>query len=241
MTSSTPEPLPPPLVEPVRLPDGRLLHVVRDDLVDGGTKRRALRYLFAAWPEEEFVYGGPAEGYAQVAGAYACADVGKRWTVFVAKRSHPHHLTREAAAAGAHVVQVPHGRLNVVRARAREYCHLTGAREIPFGVDTVEFRDRMAAEALRIPIVPEEVWCVAGSGALSRALQHAWPEARHHAVRIGAPPKPGRARVYEAPEAFPEDATKPPPWPSCPNYDAKAWRFLLDRASDGALFWNVAR
>jgi hypothetical protein len=31
-----------------------------------------------------------------------------------------------------------------------------------------------------------------------------------------------------------------PPFPSCDNYDAKAWRFIRAQASPGALFWNVA-
>ena len=29
-------------------------------------------------------------------------------------------------------------------------------------------------------------------------------------------------------------------FPSCGNYDAKAWRFITAQASPGALFWNVA-
>jgi hypothetical protein len=81
---------------------------------------------------------------------------------------------------------------------------------------------------------------VAGSGTLTRALQAAWPGARFHAVRVGKPPDVGRARLYEAPEPFERDASLPPPFPSCSNYDAKAWRFLAEHARPGALFWNVA-
>jgi hypothetical protein len=81
---------------------------------------------------------------------------------------------------------------------------------------------------------------VAGSGALSRALQEAWPSAAHRAVRIGFPPDPGEALLLEAPEPFDQPAELPPPFPSCANYDAKAWRFLAEQAAPGALFWNVA-
>ena len=31
-----------------------------------------------------------------------------------------------------------------------------------------------------------------------------------------------------------------PPFPSCSNYDATAWRFVKAYARQGALFWNVA-
>lgn len=214
--------------------------MVRDDELPGGSKRRALPALMALWPEEEFVFGGPAYGYAQVALAYSAQDAGKQATFFAAQRKDIHPLTAEAIAAGARIVQVPAGRLTVVQARAREYAASVGARFLPLGFDVPEFRDALAAIAAGLPIQPREVWCVAGSGALSRALQQAWPQAAHHAIRIGFPPDPGGAELLAAPEAFQEPAELPPPFPSCANYDAKAWRFLLERAQDGALFWNVA-
>ena len=227
--------LPAPVVE-----DRDGLLVVRDDLLPGGTKRRVLPSLMIEWPEEEFVYAGPASGFAQVAGAYAARDVGKRWTVFIAKRADLHPLTVEAVEAGANVVQVPYGRLNVVQSRARAYCAMTGARYLPLGFDLPEFITRMTAIAAALPVEPAEVWCVAGSGTLTRALQRAWPHAAHHAVRVGQPPAVAAARLHEAAEAFSDAARLPPPFPSCPNYDAKAWQFLERLASPGALFWNVA-
>jgi len=44
----------------------------------------------------------------------------------------------------------------------------------------------------------------------------------------------------KAPEKFEQDARLRPPFPSCSNFDAKAWRFVRQRAAPGALFWNVA-
>jgi hypothetical protein len=100
--------------------------------------------------------------------------------------------------------------------------------------------DALTDVARGLSIVPTEVWTVAGSGTLSRALQHAWPDATVHVVQIGARPKVGRAIVWQAPERFEHDAGLPPPFPSCSNYDAKAWRFIREHAQPGALFWNVA-
>lgn len=232
--------IPPPRVESVELHSRRTILVVRDDELPGGSKRRVLPALLAQWPEDEFVYGGPAYGYAQVALAHSAADVGKRATVFVAKRNHPHALSIEAARAGAHIVQVPHGRLSVVRARAREYSATVGARELPFGFDTDDFAGGLAAVAESLVLDPGEVWCVAGSGTLTRALQQAWPHADHHAVRIGARSRLGKATEWCAREEFEDPALEPPPFPSCPNYDAKAWAFVVAHAHDGAVFWNVA-
>ena len=81
---------------------------------------------------------------------------------------------------------------------------------------------------------------MAGSGALSRALEATWPNAKHNAIRIGFNPKLGNAKMFEAPESFDERAQFPPPYPSCANYDAKLWRFVSEYACSGALVWNVA-
>jgi hypothetical protein len=212
--------------------------VVRDDRHPGGTKARVLSVLFGA--AREYVYASPVQGYAQVALGYAAAAAGKRATVFCARRRVRHARTREAIAAGARIVEVDAGYLTVVRARARDYCAVSGATLLPFGLDTPVFLDALAALARRLPITPREVWTVAGSGVLTRALQQAWPTAAFIAVRIGAVPNVGRARLVTAPEPFERDAAVPPPFPSCGNYDAKAWRFIKAQASPGALFWNVA-
>jgi len=226
--------LPAPVLEEV---EGFL--VVRDDLVPGGTKRRVLEPLVAASPAREFVYASPAYGYAQVALAHACAAAGKRATVFVAQRKALHPRTAEAQAAGARLVEVPHGYLTHVQVRARASARVTGAELLPFGMDTPEFIEALAGIAKALPVEPREVWTVAGSGVLTRALQQAWPEAVFHAVRIGHTPDAGRATLWRAPERFEQAAKTRPPFPSSDNYDAKAWRFLRQWGRPGALFWNV--
>lgn len=212
--------------------------VVRDDGYPGGTKARVLSVLFDG--AREYVYASPAQGYAQVALAFAARRAGKRATVFTAQRKVWHARTLQAQAAGARIVPVPAGYLTVVQARARAYCQVTGAALLPFGLDAPGFLAALGDVARALPVIPREVWTVAGSGVLTRALQQAWPRAAFHAVRIGAAPHVGRATVHVAPERFEQDARLPPPFPSCSNYDAKAWRFIRAHASPGALFWNVA-
>ena len=76
----------------------------------------------------EVVYASPAEGGAQTALATVAAQLGKRATIFVAQRAQLHPRTLMAKRLGAQIVPVSPGYLNVVQARAREYCHQTGAR-----------------------------------------------------------------------------------------------------------------
>ena len=225
--------LPPPVIEEY----GGLL-VVRDDLLPGGTKRRVLGAMLSG--ADEFVYASPAYGYAQVALAYAAAAAGKQATIFTAKRRVLHPRTAEARTAGARIVLVSTGYLSNVQAKARAYADLVGACLLPFGFDTAAVAAALAELALSLGRAPREVWTVAGSGTLSRALQRAWPAAEFYAVQIGRPADIGRARLLVAPEPFEREARVRPPFPSCGNYDAKAWQFIVRQASPGALFWNVA-
>lgn len=212
--------------------------VVRDDECPGGTKARVAHLLFGR--ASEYVYVSPVYGYAQIALAHAAGQHDKRATIFCAKRKVMHPRTREAQEAGARIVQVPCGYMSVVRSHAQQYCAETGAAFVPFGFDTPAVQDAIADVARSLPITPAEVWSVAGSGMLTRALQRAWPDARFHVVRVGKEPEIGRARLYAARETFDQDARIRPPFPSCSNYDAKAWAYLQAFGKPGALFWNVA-
>ena len=218
--------------------------IVRDDLVLGGTKRRALDRLLAGPLAEhaEFIYASPAYGFAQIALAAACRQAGKKATIVVAGRKQRHPRTQLAADLGAELVEIGSGAyLTVIQKRARDLAAERGAYLVPFGMEDEIFVEAIADLARELPgDPPAEVWSVAGSGVLTRALQRAWPDATFHAVQIGkAVDDPGRARLWEAPEKFEADARQPPPFPSCSNYDAKAWQFMRKHAAPGALFWNV--
>lgn len=232
--------LPLPVVPRVEIREGLL--VVRDDETPGGTKHRALLRVLPQYPAEELVYASPAYGFAQIALALACRELGKQATIFTAKRTALHPCTRAAQAAGATIRQVPYGYLSHVQAAAKAYCTTAGACLLPFGLESEPMLEAVAAIAHQTAAPPAEVWCVAGSGLLARALRRAWPEAHLCVVVIGkAPALPtGRVTVYHAPEAFEDPARSLPPFPSCSHYDAKAWQFLRQYASPGALFWNVA-
>ena len=220
--------------------NGKSISVVRDDLLTGGTKEAALLSFIETMPERELVYAGPRQGYAQIALAAACKAIGKKATLFIAQSKIKHSRSLKAAELGAELHEVPCGYLTVVQARAREYCQQTGARMLPFGLACEEMVEAIAQRARMLSIEPSEVWSVAGSGTLQRGLQRAWPSAQFFAVQVGKPPDVGTAEIIVAAEKYEQDAAEPPPFPSCSNYDAKAWRHIVAKASNGALFWNVA-
>ena len=72
----------PPIVE---MHEG--IYVVRDDLLEGGSKTRFIQSLVRDFPGNEMVYGSsPATGYAQIALARVCSNFNKKCTLFMAKR-----------------------------------------------------------------------------------------------------------------------------------------------------------
>jgi hypothetical protein len=114
----------------------------------------------------------------------------------------------QAAKLGAKIVPIAPGYLSVVQARAREYCAQKGARLAPFGVDMSEAIKVIAAAARTCELEPDEVWCAASSGVLSRGLAAAWSK---------------------APASFSREACGRPPFPSDPHYESKAWELAIVR------------
>ena len=222
------------------------IQVVRDDLLNGGTKRRAFNYYVASLPNvEEFVYASPRQGYAQLSLAYACRDLGKKCTVTVPQGKR-YWLTDKAEDLGCNIIEVPMGFLVNIQAKAKKYCLDNEAHLIPFGGDHPIIIEAMTKTALSLGVTPTEVWTVMSSGVLSRGLQNAWPDAKIYGVQIGhntTDDEMGRAECYRSKYKFQQECKEPerPPFPSSLTYDSKAWSFIKQHASKDALFWNVGK
>lgn len=224
-------------LSPVYIEKTDNIFVARDDLLPGGTKRRAVEVFMD--DGDELVYASPAQGYAQVALAYGGQDFGKRITIFVAERKQLHPLTQQTKNLGAKIIQVPMGFLSNVTSKAKKYCQETGAVLLPFGLHDERFIDRLSSSMKSIDIQPSELWCVASSGTIAIAMQRTWPRLKMNCIQVGHLPIVSNSNLYKAPEKYEQPAKIKPPFPSCINYDAKAWRFVQQYAKDEALFWNV--
>lgn len=236
------DPLDPPIVE-----NHEGFQVVRDDLIGGGSKMRFADYLISSNREiEEWVYGSsPATGYAQISLSYLCRKYGKNAVIFMADRAvekrHPYQL--QAMEAGADMRWVPNGMLSVTEKRARDYVSDSplSRRLLPIGFDDPTVIASIIRVAQSMDVSPSEVWTVGSSGTLTRGLQLAWPNAEFHCVCVGHKGDYGRAKTYQCDIKFDKSVKEEnaPPFPSAPTYDAKAWEFMREYASPGALFWNV--
>lgn len=239
----------PRVVKSTQAPAPFIVKVVRDDLLPGGTKRRAVESFFRFNAAAEIVYGGVnIYGKAQEALAFAARDHGKKATLFVAKRKLKHAHTLSAIEAGATVIEVPNGMLTVTEKRARDYAEKEDFRAIfPCGFVHPEIIDEIARVASQIE-TPGRFWCVAASGCLARGLMKAWPDAVPLLVLTGKTldeelktlVAEHGGQFWVAPQKYNQKAKKLPPYPSLLEYDAKIWQFVLLHGEPGDLIWNVS-
>lgn len=234
------------------------IYVVREDLLEGGSKRRFIdRYVREEIEKgaEEFVFGGaPATGYAPMSLTLQAKHYGADATFFMAKRSldNLHEYQKKALEYGANIQWVNMGMLNVTLSRAKKYYEedTFKRRNFPLGledervIEDIETLAREIREEWKDKF--SEIWTVGSSGTLSRGLQKAFPELEVHVISVGhkmSEREIGRAKFYKSPYKFdkPIKPIEAPPFPSAPTYDAKAWPFLKEFAKPNALFWNVGK
>jgi hypothetical protein len=223
------------------------IRVLRDDLLEGGSKLRFLPFLTGDAPE--VVYGGPFCGGAAHAISVWAREAGRRASLFYAAREALHPRQLAARRNGARLVLVRPGYLAVVQARAKAYAAEAGALFLPLGFDVpaaiaplAEFAARVRRELGQ----PDQVWCCAGSGMLTRVIAGAFPDSEVRAVAVGLAsrhekqPFPPNVTVVPAGMPFGRAVRGAAPFPSCPNYDLKAWQRCVREARGRVLFWNVA-
>lgn len=235
---------------------GVSVNVVRDDMLEGGTKQRALIPYLARQTGTEFVYVSPDTGYAQLALTVAAYYTGKQATIFVAPPRAGKtrtRLTQQAADWGATVIEPANTYLmKDVRAAAEKYVEQhPAATMLPFGLQSAVLIEELACNiraALPADMVaPSRIWLVVGSGVILRALHQVWPDAEYHGVQVGKDIYPDvlvgiKYVAYKAPEQFWETSTGPlPPFPSVATYDAKLWPFVVREGRAGDLVWNVGK
>jgi hypothetical protein len=239
------------------------VHVVRDDLLPGGTKQRALgRYLSDALARgaTSFVYATPPPGFAQVALAYACGRLGVECVLFCEQADGElHEFSVLAQFYGATVH--PCATLEVAEKEAWDHRDATpGSRKLPLGFAEPcyvgHLRDAVAREWSHLTEdlgrEPARVWLPVGSATLGSVFADVLGDRvelhcvdvrildpHDHRIRALAA-RPG-VTMHRAVERFRDPCATHPPIPANTHYDAKLWPLIHANAADGDLWWNVAR
>lgn len=219
------------------------VNVLRDDLLKGGSKSVLMPHIVK--DNHEYVYASPVYGGFQIALSAYCKSVGKKATIFCAKRKDKHENTIKCMSYGANVIEIPYGYLTVVEKRARDYTLLHKAHKIVFGAKKQKYKD-ILANRMRDVIEkigePEEIWCAIGSGTLVDSILQATTKSIVNGVQVGAEYKDTHSRLvlHKYHRKFDKVSKQTPDFPSTANYDLKAWEYCLKyKKSNDAFFWNV--
>jgi len=221
-------------------------YVVREDLFEGGTKRRILtRYLENKYCNE-IVYASPRFGYGQLAVSMVGNDLGIKNTIFV-PNGEKSEVTQRCEELGSDIQLVKMGYQSVLEKRARDYVseNEVDRIKIPFGFDDELMVDSVCEVASSLNIEsPPQIWSSISSGVLSRGLQKAFPKSKVFGVQVGhktSDRERGRAILIESKYKFTQKCkiSERPPFPSNLYYDSKVWDVMKEQACEGSLFWNL--
>ena len=236
------------------------INVLRDDLLEAGTKQRAMIPYLANHKSTEFVYVSPFTGSAQITLSYASLITGKKVTVYMDKRRPRHPLTIKALSYGVlNLVEVPNGNFKKLNKMAQDYVNLVKKEKgedyitlFSLGFTNDEYINLLAKqikEALPQEMLdhpPDRFWVPTGSTAMVNALYKVLPNTHFFVVQTGKTVWDDqldltRTTVYRSEEFFYHHAKEQPPFPTTKAYDAKAWTFVKRFAKDGDYLINITR
>lgn len=237
------------------------LFVVRDDLLEGGTKQRAGLPFLSSFQEEgfdEFVYASPFSGYAQIALSICANKCQTKSTIFCQSDPLKGTMSHFTKIASKYSKVVLCKSLEEAENLAFEYClNKKSAFKIPLGFDHPLFVDFLKEDLniqwgiLRERFEIKKFWVPVGSGTLAKTFREILPDSiKMFCVDVRVLPESDRRLAFvrqmknveylTAAEMFCDPSVFLPPIPSNLFYDAKLWRFLNLMAGDKDLWWNVA-
>jgi hypothetical protein len=213
-------------------------YVVREDLIDVGTKARAGEFLIATCPSDTIVYVQPRCGFAGISLTKLCKMYGKKLVLFMPSSkeisNHQAWCIEHGCEYHFHrIAAMPN--LNLI---ASKWAKENNAFFVPLGLRHKLVTAMLVKVAYEL-CEPDCFWTAFSTGVLNRALQIAWPHAEANGVAVARnihDGEKGRAKIVGHYRSFSQDSLMSPPFPSASNYDAKVWEFT----EPGDLFWNVA-
>ncbi len=214
------------------------IKVVREDLLEVGSKARAGEALIANCDKKTIVYVQPRFGYAGVSLTKLCKMYNKKLVLFMpaCKKISEHQAYCIENGCDYHfyrIAAMPN--LNKI---AERYAKENDAFFIPLGLKHPLVTAMIIKTAIKIK-EPNSFWTAFSTGVLNRALQIAWPNSVANGLAVARniqDGEKGRANIIGHYQYFNQDSKIHPPFPSASNYDAKVWEYL----KPGDLFWNVA-
>lgn len=232
------------------------LHVIRDDIIFGGTKVRGCVDFFRYSDYDEFIYASPTNGLAQVALAQSAYLTRKKIVLFVKKNKYLTNQTKNALQFTDNVTIyfIENANMKILFQHALEYHqhHQKTSYLLRLGFSNKLYTTYLQKNInLSIPHSlkdnpPKRLWCVAGSATLLNVLYKVFPKTHFCVVQVGKTIwddqiEKDRTTLYISDENFYDNASIQPPFPTVKSYDAKLWTFVLQYGQPHDFIWNVGK
>lgn len=234
------------------------INVIRDDLLEAGTKQRAIIPYFKQHKSSEFIYVCPFTGGAQVTLGYGAKLTNKKITLFIKKIRPRHPLTKKAMKYNTvNLIEVENGTLKNMGKMAEEYYNEMVEKNgkdyielIKLGFDNKKY-SKIFTDQLKKSIPkslkdnpPKRLWVPTGSTTLLNCLYKVFPKTFFYVIQTGKTVWPDqiekrRTKVFITREPFYKKAKFQPPYPTTKSYDAKAWFFVKKFGKEGDYIWNI--
>lgn len=250
---------------------GRCIRVKRDDLygvypAPPLAKLRGMRHLLRRLYDEGIRLTGCWDTRVSKLGlglAACSAELpGMRCIVsYPTKKGEPEPVAiNHARALGAEVYATPGNRISISFATARKFVTERGGVMLPFGLECVEAVGGVAREANTVPqdfVKDGTVVLSCGSGVTLAGLLSGLPILPQKIIGLSSGRSvktimscvkryvretPDCLELHEALLHYSKVPAFSCPFPTHPNYDLKAWKFLEDNLAnfrDPILFWNI--
>lgn len=231
--------------------------VIRDDLLLGGTKSRAVLPFIDYFKKQgfnHFVYASPFCGYAQIAIANACKELDVRCSIYA--ECDP--ITQEVSDYSLKIKDICdiylYSSLNAAQnaiPKNNKYSF-----NIPLGLDHYSYAYFMHIELMKISNELgkiRNIWTSVGTGSFMRSLRNAFSrETKICGLDIHVLPiDDHRLKILQllfnieyisANENFSEKRQlgSSLPAPSNDYYDAKVWNWVNQFGKNGDIWWNIA-
>lgn len=228
-TSSFPDPI---------IENYKGIDVVREDLLEVGSKARAGEFLIATCKYDTIVYVQPRFGYAGISLTKLCKMYNKKLVLFMPSSKEVSEHQAYCIENGCTVYFYRIAAMPNLNRIAKKWANDNNAFFVPLGLNHQLVTAMIIKTASKIN-EPKSFWTAFSTGVLNRALQIAWPNSEANGLAVARniqEGERGRANIVCHYQLFEQNSLILPPFPSALNYDAKVWEYL----KKGDLFWNVA-
>ena len=214
--------------------------IVREDLIAGGTKYRALIEWLPTLNSNHFSYTGSVFGYGAYALALACAELCYKCPIYISKSKYK-PLWFDHINQIANITWSDPSPLSSLKEQAlKEH---PSATFLEAGFPEKGFQDSLVKVFKQYKPETKRVWCSVVSGSMTNAMAIAWPYIEILAVCCAKNhgKLPDNVTTYYAPEKYHQGAKVLPPYPAAIHTEAKVWQFVKKHGQDGDAIWNLAK